>query len=205
MDWTTLFSTFGLLFVAELGDKTQLAVITQVCKHRRPWQVFLGATLALAAVTGLGVAFGRLLGSLVPELTMRRVAAAAFVLMGLVILYGVIRSTGQESENACACEVGAEQSTVERRRNWLAFSSTFGLLFVAELGDKTQLATLSMATKTPSPWPVLIGAVAALGAVTALGVIFGQGLCRIVPERILRLVSALAFVVLGVLTWIGTF
>ena len=97
MDWTTLASTFGLLFVAELGDKTQLAVITQVCKHRRPWQVFLGGALALAAVTGLGVAFGRLLGTLVPELLMRRIAAAAFIVMGLVILYDVLRSRADDS------------------------------------------------------------------------------------------------------------
>ena len=46
MDWNVLLSTFGLVFVAELGDKTQLAVVTQTCKYRRPWAVFLGASLA---------------------------------------------------------------------------------------------------------------------------------------------------------------
>ena len=54
MEWGILFSTFGLTFVAELGDKTQLAVVAQTCKYRRPWAVFLGASLALTAVTLLG-------------------------------------------------------------------------------------------------------------------------------------------------------
>jgi Ca2+/H+ antiporter, TMEM165/GDT1 family len=205
MDWTTLFSTFGLLFVAELGDKTQLAVITQVCKHRRPWHVFLGGALALAAVTGLGVAFGQLLSALVPDQVMRRVAAAAFIVMGLLILYDLIRTRGIISASACECPVDGSDATLCRRQNWLAFSSTFGLLFVAELGDKTQLATLSMASKTDSPWPVFVGAAVALAAVTGLGALFGQGICRLVPERVLRLASSVAFVIMGGLTWFGVF
>ncbi len=54
MNWNLLLSTFGLVFLAELGDKTQLMVVTQVCKYRRPWPVFAGASLALVAVTALG-------------------------------------------------------------------------------------------------------------------------------------------------------
>jgi len=203
MDWTTLFSTFGLLFVAELGDKTQLAVISQTCKFRRPWPVFLGGALALAGVTALGVAFGRLLNALVPAIWMQRIAAAAFVIMGLLILYEFYRSLGQPQD--AACEVVACTPEESRRLNWRAFSTTLGLLFVAELGDKTQLAALSIAGKASSPWPVFIGAALALIVVTALGVAFGQGLCRLIPERILKLISALAFIVLGVLMWFGVF
>jgi Ca2+/H+ antiporter, TMEM165/GDT1 family len=206
VDWTTLFSTFGLLFIAELGDKTQLAVITQVCKYRRPWQVFLGGVLALTLVTGLGVVFGRLLSALVPALLMQRIAGAAFVVMGMFIFLELIRSRRSvETGTACACDVGAEDPAEWRRFNRLAFSSTFGLLFVAELGDKTQLAVLSIASNSLSPWPVFMGATAALAAVTGLGVLFGQGLCRLIPERVLKLVSACAFIVLGVLVWCGVF
>ena len=61
--------TFGLIFVAELGDKTQLAVVTQTCKYRRPWPVFAGASLALALVTLLGALGGQLLARLIsPEM-----------------------------------------------------------------------------------------------------------------------------------------
>ena len=67
MMWNTLLSAFGLVFVAELGDKTQLAVLTQTCKYRRPWAVFLGASIALTAVTALGAVAGQVLGQFVPE------------------------------------------------------------------------------------------------------------------------------------------
>lgn len=80
-------STFALLFVAELGDKTQLAVISMTAKHRAPIWVFLGAALALAAVTGLGVIGGEFLTRLIPEAVLRKVAAAGFVVMGLLMWF----------------------------------------------------------------------------------------------------------------------
>ena len=72
-----LLSTFALLFVAELGDKTQLAVVTQTCKHRRPWAVFLGASLALTLVTLLGALGGQLLGTVMAPSLLRPIAAGA--------------------------------------------------------------------------------------------------------------------------------
>ena len=87
MDWSALFSTLGLVFVAELGDKTQLAVINMTAKHKMPIWVFVGATLALAAVTGIGVLGGELLTRFIPEMVLRRVAAVLFVVMGLLMWF----------------------------------------------------------------------------------------------------------------------
>jgi Ca2+/H+ antiporter, TMEM165/GDT1 family len=83
-------STFALLFVAELGDKTQLAVITMTAKHKMPVWIFLGATLALAAVTLLGVLGGELLTRLVPEMVLRKIAAVLFVIMGLLMWFDIL-------------------------------------------------------------------------------------------------------------------
>jgi putative Ca2+/H+ antiporter (TMEM165/GDT1 family) len=82
-----LLSTFALLFVAELGDKTQLAVISMTAKHKAPLWIFVGATLALAAVTGIGVLGGELLTRFIPEMVMRKVAAVLFVFMGLLMWF----------------------------------------------------------------------------------------------------------------------
>jgi len=90
MDWKVLLSTFGLLFVAELGDKTQLAVISMVSKHDKPWTVFIGATAALALVTLLGVVGGQAVYRLVPATLLRRVSAAAFILMGVLMWFEVL-------------------------------------------------------------------------------------------------------------------
>jgi len=209
MDWSVLLSTFGLIFVAELGDKTQLAVVTQTCKYRQPWAVFLGASLALTGVTALGAVSGHLLGQVIPEAVLQIIAALAFVVMGLLIGREAARaqtneSAQEEMTSACAYDGSQEPaSTPAHAWNWKAFNSTLGLLFVAELGDKTQLAVLSLAGKHESPWTVLFGGALALISVTALGVIGGQGLCRIIPERVLLWISALAFVVMGVLMGFG--
>ena len=205
MDWRALGLTFGLIFVAELGDKTQLAVITQTCKYRRPWPVFVGATLALALVTLIGALGGQVLAQLISPEVLRWVAAAAFVVMGVLIAREAAKA-GHEAIGA-ECELPSEDerdcSLWEKIWNWKAFGSTFGLLFVAELGDKTQLAVLSMASQYGAPWLVFAGGAAALMAVTALGAAGGQWLCQLIPERVILWVSSVAFVVMGVLMAIG--
>lgn len=83
MDWRVALTAFTTLFLAELGDKTQLAAVTMSASTKKPLSVFVGGALALAAVTGLGVLFGEALVRAVPELYLRRAASAAFVGMGV--------------------------------------------------------------------------------------------------------------------------
>ena len=82
-----MLSTFALLFVAELGDKTQLAVISMTAKHKMHIWVFIGATLALASVTALGVLGGELLTRFIPEMLLRKIAAGLFVVMGVLMWF----------------------------------------------------------------------------------------------------------------------
>jgi len=208
MNWDILLSTFGLVFVAELGDKTQLAVVTQVCKHRRSWPVFAGAVLALVAVTAIGAAGGQLLSRFIPAAVLRIAAAMAFGFMGLLIAGEAVRAGRGEAGAAlchseCANGPGSEERLPAGGLDWKVFGSTFGLLFVAELGDKTQLAVLTLASQHTTPWLVFLGGGLALTAVTALGVLGGQGLCRLIPERVLLWISALIFVLMGILMGIG--
>jgi putative Ca2+/H+ antiporter (TMEM165/GDT1 family) len=85
-----LLSTFGLVFLAELGDKTQLAVITLVGKNKQPLPVFVGAAAALVLITALGAVLGQGVAQVVPDVFLRRGAAALFVLMGLLIWFDVL-------------------------------------------------------------------------------------------------------------------
>lgn len=88
MNWSALLSTFALVFLAEMGDKTQLAAITMVSRTRSPLAVFLGASLAMTVVTLIGVLGGELLVRAVPEEYLRKMAAAAFILIGVLMLAG---------------------------------------------------------------------------------------------------------------------
>jgi len=88
MDLRVLITTFGIIFLAEMGDKTQLAAMTMSAQTKKPWAVFLGASLALAAVSALGVVVGATLGNYVPLEWVKRVAAVAFIVIGVLMLLG---------------------------------------------------------------------------------------------------------------------
>lgn len=203
MDGTAFWAAFGLVFIAELGDKTQLAVVMQTCKHRVGLPVFVGASVALTVVTALGAVGGRAIALWIPTGVLRAAAAAAFVIMGALIW-----REATSSDNATACDTldacVADDNSVERATwRWPAMWSTFGLLVVAELGDKTQLSVLTLATRAGSPWAVFLGGSLALTAVTGLAVLGGQQLCRLIPQRVLLRTSAVLFVAMGVLMALG--
>jgi Ca2+/H+ antiporter, TMEM165/GDT1 family len=88
MDLRILLTTFGIIFLAEMGDKTQLAAMTMAADSKKPWAVFIGASLALAAVSALGVLVGSLVGDYLPLVWVKRVAATAFIVIGVLMLFG---------------------------------------------------------------------------------------------------------------------
>ena len=86
MDWRVFVTTFGVIFLAEMGDKTQLAAMTMAAETKRPLAVFLGAAAALACVSALGVAVGGALGHFLPLEWIKRAAAVGFIVIGVLIL-----------------------------------------------------------------------------------------------------------------------
>jgi Ca2+/H+ antiporter, TMEM165/GDT1 family len=87
--------------------------------------------------------------------------------------------------------------------DWKVFLTTFGTIFLAELGDKTQLATIMMTSKTRLPLSVFAGASLALCLVTLVGVLLGEGLIAVIPQNILTKVAALAFIAIGLWMFFG--
>ena len=88
MDWRVMLTTFGVIFLAEMGDKTQIAAMTMAAEKKRPWAVFLGASLALAAVSAIGVIVGSALGNYLPLEWIKRTAGLAFIVIGILVLLG---------------------------------------------------------------------------------------------------------------------
>ena len=88
MDWKILGTSFLVLFLAELGDKTQLAVITMTASTESKIAVFIGASLALIVVTGLGVLVGGILTQYVPTEWLQRIVAVVFITIGVLMLFG---------------------------------------------------------------------------------------------------------------------
>jgi putative Ca2+/H+ antiporter (TMEM165/GDT1 family) len=88
MDWKIFGTAFLTLFLAELGDKTQLAVITMTAKTDSKLSIFLGASLALILVTLIGVLVGGVLAEYIPTEWLQRIVAAAFIIIGVLMLLG---------------------------------------------------------------------------------------------------------------------
>ena len=88
MDWKVLGTAFVTLFLAELGDKTQLAVITMTANTESKVAVFVGASLALVLVSLLGVLFGGILSQYIPTEWLQRIVAVAFIVIGILMLWG---------------------------------------------------------------------------------------------------------------------
>lgn len=183
----TTATTFALIFLAELGDKTQLVCMTLAARHR-PWPVFWGALLAFILLNVLAVLFGSALSAWIPKNVLILIVAALFALFGLQAL----RASGEEEEGEEVAEKSGHGILIQ----------AFLMIFLAELGDKTQIAVIGMAS-TADPIPVWIGATVALGASSALGVAVGRTLLQKISKKMLGRVSGIFFLALAVLALAG--
>ena len=180
-------SIFGVIFVAELPDKTALSALVLATKYR-PMPVFLGAALALTiqCVVAVGA------GSLVALLPARPVHIGAGVVFLVSALF-MWRRPGGESDTPT---VGAEQSS-NRAPFWRPFGSVFGVVFLAEWGDLTQLATAAFAAREKAPWLVFGAATLALWAVTAIAVVVGRRTASFLAPEVTKRVAAVLFAAIG--------
>ena len=183
MSLSTVLTTFAVLFLAELGDKTQLIAMSLAHRHR-PAPVLVGILAAFAALNLLAVAVGAALYELVPEWVVLTAAGVLFVGFGWHLW-----RAGEEE---------AEEEAQTSRSGWGIALASFALIFVAEMGDKTQIALVAMAAATGQPWATFTGATAALWAVSILGVAVGATLLRRIPALWVHRGAALLFAAFGV-------
>lgn len=174
----------GLVFVAELGDKTQLVAMGFGARHRL-FPVLVGMALAYAAANLLAVVVGGLLGATLPT---RALGLAGGVLF-LAFAAWSLRTPADDDDEV----EGAEPARPARG----VVASVAIAVFVAELGDKTQLATATLAAQGP-PVLVWIGATLGIVAAGAVGVVVGRAVGSRLSERATRIGSAVLFAVFGV-------
>lgn len=182
MDLAPFFAAFVLIFLAELGDKTMITVITLSSKHSRRL-VLSASVLALAAVSLIGVLVGQVLYDLVPAYIVTLAAGVLFIAFGLATVL-LPEKEGREPEERRAGALGA-------------FGGIFALMALMEMGDKTQLSIIALSAQYGAPLLVLLGAVAAFALVTLAGVMLGAEIGRRVPQRHIKLGSAAVFIIFG--------
>ncbi|MDW7731646.1 MAG: TMEM165/GDT1 family protein [Methanolobus sp.] len=171
---------FLLVGFAELGDKTQLAVLILSTKTRQYLSLLAGVMLAFIVTDGLAILLGSFITEIVPMDYVRIGAGLIF------ILFGVLTLVKREKED--------EEDSYELKS---PFMSGFGLILVAEMGDKTQLASALFATQY-NPLFVFIGVIMSLFVLSATAVFLGKFIMGRINKRTISLVAGILFILIGV-------
>jgi Ca2+/H+ antiporter, TMEM165/GDT1 family len=183
-------ATFGLVFPAELPDKTALASL-MLGNRYRPLHVYAGVAAAFAVHVLLAIGAGSLL-TLLPHRVLSVIVAVLFGAGAVLLVRG--RNEADEMARAAA----------QTPPTFLRVAATsFVVIFVAEFGDLTQILIVNLAARYHDPLSVGVGAYLALLAVAALAVAGGRGLLRLTPARTITLIGAAAMAVLAVLNLVA--
>jgi putative Ca2+/H+ antiporter (TMEM165/GDT1 family) len=188
LDIAVILTVFGLVFVAELPDKTAVAGLVLGARFPARW-VFAGIAAAFLVHVVIATAAGSLL-SLLPHRPVEAVVAVLF-LLGAVLIW----REGMADEEEEAEEV---EEVPETAGFWRIASLGFGVIFLAEWGDLTQILTANLAAKYHSALSVGIGAVLGLWAVGLLAILGGKTLLRVLPIRWITRIAAVVMVALAV-------
>lgn len=177
--------SFALVALGEIGDKTQLLSLALVCRFRKPWIILLAILLATLANHSLSVWLGEWLAGLAPLPILRWVIGISFVLLGLWML------------------IPDQPTEFSAQTSQRIFLTSFALFFVAEIGDKTQLATVALAANYQSFIAVLLGTTLGMLAANAPVLWLGQRLAHTRYETLAHRIAATLFVIMGlaVLIW----
>jgi putative Ca2+/H+ antiporter (TMEM165/GDT1 family) len=178
-----LLISFGIIFVAELGDKSQLMALTFAARYKA-MPILIGITIATAVVHACSVLLGAALGVALPTRAITIVAGIAFLGFAAWTL------RGDELDED-------EAAKVDRRTRSAVFAAATAF-FLAELGDKTMLATITLATKEGllGTW---VGSTVGMVAADALAILAGHQLGSRLRERTIRIGAAALFLVFGVI------
>jgi len=181
VDLAVIATVFGLIAVAELPDKTMIATLVMGSRSR-PLSVWLGASAAFFLQVALAVVAGRLL-ELLPHRTLEIVVTALFFAGALYLLLVPEKEVEREGEG--------KANAAERPRDRRVVVTAFGVIFVGEFGDLTQLLTVNLVARYHQPVSVFIGAYLALVSVAALGAFSGRALLRFVPLATIRRIGGI--------------
>lgn len=177
----------GIVALAEMGDKTQLLALILAVRYRKPWPIVLGILVATLANHAMAGALGAWVTTVMGPDVLRWVLGGSFIAMAVWML---IPDKIDEGDTPTAPRFGV-------------FGTTVVAFFLAEMGDKTQIATVMLAAQYGAYFWVVAGTTLGMMLANAPVVWLGERVTRLVPIRIVHVVSALIFLALGVAALVG--
>ncbi|PUE54722.1 TMEM165/GDT1 family protein [Limnohabitans sp. Rim8] len=183
----SLLVSTGVVALAEIGDKTQLLAFILAARFKKPIPIIAGILIATIINHGLAGALGAWITSTVNPETLRWVLGASFICMAI---WTMIPDEIEEDETQVAKRFGV-------------FGATLITFFLAEMGDKTQIATVAMAAHYSTPLLVVIGTTLGMLIADVPAVFVGDKLADRIPMRLIHSIAAGVFAVLGIATLLG--
>ena len=174
----------GIVALAEMGDKTQLLALVLAARFKKPWPIVLGIFVATMVNHAMAGALGAWVTSMLSPQALRWILGASFLVMAVWMLVpDKLEDEGDEN----------------RLSRFGVFGTTLVLFFLAEMGDKTQIATVMLAARYDAMVSVVAGTTLGMMLANVPVVFLGERVTRLVPLRVVHVVSALFFAVLGLL------
>ena len=174
------FETFILVFVAEMGDKTQLMLMTLAAKYS-VIQVLLGILLGVLLNHGFAVYIGCFISDMTDQHLLQLFAGLIFITFGIITI--VFEDEGENKKQYSLSPV-------------VTTALTF---FLGEMGDKTQLTCMTLSMDAVYPLTVLAGSVTAMLTIGFVGIIIGTSLTKFLPSYIIKTISGLTFIIFGIM------
>ncbi len=181
------FISTGVVALAEIGDKTQLLAFLLAARFKRPLPIILGILVATILNHALAGAVGAWLTRLVQPDMLRWILGVSFIAMAV---WTLIPDKIEDDEAQVASKLGV-------------FGATLVTFFLAEMGDKTQIATVAMAARYPEPVMVVLGTTLGMMLANVPAVFAGDKLAARIPMRLVHGLAAALFAALGVATLLG--
>jgi len=183
----SLFVSTGVVALAEIGDKTQLLAFILAARFKKPLPIILGILCATIVNHGLAGALGAWITTTISPEMLRWILGASFIGMAI---WTLIPDKIEEEETQIASKLGV-------------FGATLVTFFLAEMGDKTQIATVAMAAHYPNPVLVVIGTTLGMLLADVPAVFVGDKLASKIPMKLVHSIAAAIFAALGVATLLG--
>ncbi len=183
----SLFVSTGVVALAEIGDKTQLLAFILAARFKKPLPIILGILCATVVNHGLAGALGAWITTTISPEMLRWILGASFIGMAI---WTLIPDKIEEEETQIASKLGV-------------FGATLVTFFLAEMGDKTQIATVAMAAHYPNPVLVVIGTTLGMLLADVPAVFVGDKLASKIPMKLVHSIAAAIFAALGVATLLG--
>lgn len=181
----SIFNSFLLVFVSEMGDKTQLLALILAAKFRKPWAIMAGIFLATLLNHALASWVGSFITQYISEITLKWVLGLVFIGFGLWIL------------------IPDKEEDIKPKQKWGAFLTTLVAFFFAEMGDKTQLATVALGAKYVAPWSVTIGTTLGMLGADGLAVFFGHKFTEKISMKWIHRGASILFIIFGIGILVG--